>query len=314
MINHQWIKSEAEQLGCPVTDLLALARQNDPFYVGTPSSRTQAQWFANVWKAGGFSGGVHLRRLHYWCVSQGNLTLDNDKPYENTDRCWQHLCLASKAARYLGLVPIADIADHKNPQPHVLVRPQSEPNARFEIDTPDFADPYIFINGGEGYNLANVQPYLLEVWVEKSTMNDVLLPVCEQFRANLVTGEGEMISLTQRELLSDFPGSHHEVIANCFLSPHPDRCTRDLVQSPLNEITHLVFPGLRAGSLHRTAPENIESLRSWALYRARQLLPGRTVKRVEFRCYQDIFQNVSGRLMMERKPDGAFVIPLAPRS
>lgn len=135
-----------------------------------------------------------------------------------------------------------------------------------------------------------------------------------RIEAVFVTREGEMISFTQRELLSDFPGSHHEVIANCFLSPLPDRCTRDLVQSPLSEITHLVFPGFRAGSLHRTAPENIESLRSWALYRAHQLLPGRTVKRIEFRWYQDIFQNVSGRLMMERKPDGAFVIPLAPRS
>ena len=105
MINHEWIKAEAEQLGCPVTDLLALARQNDPFYVGTPSSRTQAQWFANVWKEGGFSEGVHLRRLHYWCVSQGNLKLDNDKPYENTDRCWQYLCLASKAAPSTSMAP-----------------------------------------------------------------------------------------------------------------------------------------------------------------------------------------------------------------
>lgn len=192
MINHEWIKFEAAQRGCPVTDLLALARQNDPFYVGTPGSRAQASWFAEVWRKGGFSSGVHLRRLHYWCVSQGDLKLDNDKPYENTDRCWQYLCLASKAARYLGLVSIADIADHKNPEPHVMIRPQAEPSARFAIDTPAFSDPYIYINDGNGYNLSNVQPYHLEVWVEKSTMNDVLLPVCERFGANLVTGEGEM--------------------------------------------------------------------------------------------------------------------------
>ena len=43
MINQEWIKAEAEHRGCPVTDLLALARQNDPFYVGTPSSRAQGQ-------------------------------------------------------------------------------------------------------------------------------------------------------------------------------------------------------------------------------------------------------------------------------
>ena len=192
VINHEWIKAQAAQLGCPVTDLLALARQNDPFYVGTPSSLTQARWFADVWEKGRFPKGVHLRRLHYWCLSQTGLTLENDKPYENTERCWQYLCLASKAARYLGLVPIADLADHKNPAPHVLFEPQVEANARFEIDTPDFSDPYVWINGSHGYNLANAQPYHLEVWVEKSTMNDVLLPVCKQYGVNLVTGEGEM--------------------------------------------------------------------------------------------------------------------------
>jgi hypothetical protein len=48
MINHTWIKAKAEQLGCPVTSLLALARQNDPFYVGTASSRVQGLWFGEV--------------------------------------------------------------------------------------------------------------------------------------------------------------------------------------------------------------------------------------------------------------------------
>jgi hypothetical protein len=134
----------------------------------------------------------------------------------------------------------------------------------------------------------------------------------KRIEAVFVTREGETISFTRRDLLSDFPGSHHDVIANCFLSPLADSCTP--VQNPPNPIIHLVFPGLGAGSLHRTAPENIESLRSWALDRARQLLPRRTVKRVEFRWYQEILQNVSGQPRMERKPDGAFVIRLAPRS
>jgi hypothetical protein len=192
MIDHDWIKAKAQELGRPVTDLLALARQNDPFYVGTPASRTQAQWFADIWARGGFSSGVHLRRLHYWCVSQAELMLPNGKPYVNMESCWQFLCVASKAARYLGLVAISDIADHKNPEPHVIAEVQREPNARFFVDTPELAEPRIYINEGDGYNLANVQPYHLEVWVEKSTMNDVLLPVCRRFLTNLVTGEGEM--------------------------------------------------------------------------------------------------------------------------
>ena len=36
------IKEMAKELGCPIPDLLALARQNDPFYVGTPGDIAQA--------------------------------------------------------------------------------------------------------------------------------------------------------------------------------------------------------------------------------------------------------------------------------
>lgn len=90
------------------------------------------------------------------------------------------------------LVPISDIADHKNPEPHVIAKPQAESNARYSVDTPELSDPRIWINDNHGFNLTKVQPYHLVVWVEKSTMNDVLLLVCKRFYANLVTGEGEM--------------------------------------------------------------------------------------------------------------------------
>lgn len=51
MINYEWIKIMAKEMACPVTSLLALARQNDPFYVGGPASQTQAEWFAEIWNA-----------------------------------------------------------------------------------------------------------------------------------------------------------------------------------------------------------------------------------------------------------------------
>ena len=37
-----------------------------------------------------------------------------------------------------------------------------------------------------------LQPYHLEIWVEKSTMDDVLLPLCRRYHVNLVTGLGFM--------------------------------------------------------------------------------------------------------------------------
>ncbi len=206
-LDYETLKLVAKERGCSVRAVLALAPQNDPFYAGTPTGRAQAEWFAEVWRRAGYLSGVHLRRMHYWCVSQTGLAQSNGKPYENTEEAWKNLCQASKQARYLGLVSIADIADHKNPAPHLFTHYQREPQARFEVNVPELSDPSVWINGRwesdrfvSGFNRAMVQPYYLEVWVEKSTMDDVLLPVCEEYCANFVTGEGEMSITAVHEL------------------------------------------------------------------------------------------------------------------
>ncbi len=216
-LDYETLKLVAKERGCSVRDLLALAPQNDPFYAGTPTDRAQAKWFADIWRRAGYFSGVHLRRMHYWCVSQAGLTQSNGKAYENTEESWKYLCQASKQARYLGLVSIADIADHKNPAPHLFARYQRRLQASFEVNVPELSDPTVWINGRfesdrfiSGFNPATVQPYHLEVWVEKSTMDDVLLPICEEYCANLVTGEGEMSitavhELSRRLLQADKP-------------------------------------------------------------------------------------------------------------
>ena len=199
MFDYDGIKAMARETGCRVEDLLALARQNDPFYVGTPADIAQAEWFAALWQQAGFVDGGHPRRLHYWAVSQAGLTQPNGKLYENTENCWAYLCQASKAARYLGLVSFSEVRDHKNPDPHLHLFPQEEPNARFEVSVPELDDPSFYVNSRfeagdwrQGFNASSVQPYHLEVWCEKSTMDDVLIPACRRYLANLVTGEGEM--------------------------------------------------------------------------------------------------------------------------
>ena len=40
-----------------------------------------------------------------------------------------------------------------------------------------------------------LQRYHIEIWAEKTTMNDVLLPLCQRYGVNLITGAGEQ-SLT----------------------------------------------------------------------------------------------------------------------
>jgi len=188
------IKDLAAQLGKRVTDLLALASQNDPFYAGSPASVEQAQWFAGIWQLAGFKSNVHLRRIHYWIVSQRTpITRPNGQPYENTDKCWDYLSQASKMARYLGVVSIENIADNKNPKP-ILGAEYSLYSAElgYQINVPDLSDPDIWVSG---LNNVNAQPYHLELWCEKSTMNDVLAPLCRRYNANLLTFEGE-VSIT----------------------------------------------------------------------------------------------------------------------
>lgn len=193
-MNYETIKTLAKQTSRRVQDLIALAPQNDPFYMGTPTDNAMASWFADVYTRAGFGvfRAPHLRRVHYWTVSQEPpVLMHNGLPYENTQKCWEYLQNASKVARYLDLVPLHGIVDNKNPQPHVnAIYSPYEPT--YEIATPQLDNPDVMI-----YNLmtANAQPYHLEIWCEKSTMNDVLLPICQQYGANLVTFEGE-VSIT----------------------------------------------------------------------------------------------------------------------
>jgi hypothetical protein len=207
-MDYETIKALSRQTGQRVGDLIVLAPQNDPFYTGTPNDWALAEWFAGLWQEFGYRDGVHLRRIHYQVVSQDPpVFLPNGKPYENTEECWGVLNLASKAARYLRLVDPGAFVDRRNDgvvefAKHGVSDPQVYLNGyvgRYSYGFPDFPDlPGYQVSGFRGE-----QAYHLEVWCEKSTMNDVLLPLCESYGANLQVGSGELsitstLALVQR--------------------------------------------------------------------------------------------------------------------
>lgn len=186
------IKQLAKDSGCSITDLIALAPQNDPFYVGTNGDMEKAEWFAEMWQRFGYGQGVHLRRVHYQLVSQNPPVLKpNGKPYENTENDWGWLDLASKCARYLGLVDPGAFEDRRNPDPALFAEYGDESGLDYGISEP-YVDLIPTLEAVKGYTDSDLQPYHLEVWVEKTTMNDVLLPLCQRYGANLVTGAGEL--------------------------------------------------------------------------------------------------------------------------
>lgn len=192
----------------PITDLLVLARQNDPFYAGTETAREQAQWFAELWEHFGYVSGVHLRRIHYRILASGDIRKADGKPYENDANSWKYMQAASRQARYLGLIDPEAIVDKRNPDPQLYLTPpepweETTPGWSYEfegrqlpgLDPHQLSDaldaltaPELYATG-YGYR-ETMQPYHVELWVEKTTMDDILLPIARRTATNYVSGAG----------------------------------------------------------------------------------------------------------------------------
>ncbi len=204
-------------------DLLAMSPQNDPFNAGSEGNWQAARWFADhLARLDLIVRDVHLRRVHYKLVSQDPPPpLWNGKAYENTLGCWGSLGTASKQARYLKLVNVEIFDDRRNPDPYLFMEPAGIPIPKWKLDhwwewslpeiQVELADdlnwrfPHLTVEGYE-FDQAD-QPFLLEVWIEKSTMEDVLLPLCRRHAANYVPAIGfQSITGTIRMLqrLMDF--------------------------------------------------------------------------------------------------------------
>jgi hypothetical protein len=200
------IKRMATEKGWKIDHLLALSSTQDPYYAGVPNAKREAEWFLSLWNAFDQPDTTHLRRFHYLIVSSDRaLTLADGSPYQNTHYCWDKLISASGKARHLGLVNPLNFDDHRNPDPQVYASYYGMPEEPWWRlpDLPSWGLPFIRYNlasqvilempspevGGYEYSQAD-QPYHLEVWVEKSTMNDILAPICRELHVNLVPGVG----------------------------------------------------------------------------------------------------------------------------
>ncbi|MCL4295232.1 MAG: hypothetical protein KJ077_05870 [Anaerolineae bacterium] len=215
MITYDTIKQLARDHGITIADLCALSPKNDPFYTGRPSEVIAAEWFAELWNKFGYRRGVHLRRVHYQIVSQNPpVNRPDGSRYENTETCWDYLNEAAKWARYLHLVSPAAFVDRRNPEAVVNAYWPKPGDWNYEDPTPDYSVtewddeeyelpelpalpglpealpdlPSFEVSGYQGIQ----QAFHVEVWCEKTTMNDVLGPLCQRYGVNLVTGAGEL--------------------------------------------------------------------------------------------------------------------------
>ncbi len=198
------IQSMARNLGVAKRDLLVLAPQNDPFNSGTRANRVAAEWFARLLEEHDLPPGKHLRRWHYLLSTLDKpVVIPNGEPYENAESCWSYLQKASSHARYQGLVDPRQFADQRNPNAREYQAvPREEPDPSWatsgDVDwtLPTISVTYrgrIILPGiyVDGYDYDDGdQPYHLECWIEKSTMDAELAPICDKFGVTLKKGVG----------------------------------------------------------------------------------------------------------------------------
>jgi hypothetical protein len=201
----QWIKSLKKQTGRNIPDLLALSRQRDPFFIGSKKDRKRAEWFARMWEQQyHHQTGLHLRRIHYRLDAISFPKLKG-MPYKNVKGDWLYLLEASRCARLLRLVPADAFIDRRNDEPRelnwngdALYGNLSLIPPLFSWDLPSLginlssADWTIDAPQVSGYfpNDYRDRAYYIELWIEKSTMNDILVPLTNELGVRLVPSSG----------------------------------------------------------------------------------------------------------------------------
>jgi hypothetical protein len=110
-----------------------------------------------------------------------------------------------------GEFPTTGLVDRRNDEPMIFAENmETDPDQEIqvgsqvqddeplieEVKTPELPElPWLYLDVDEP-----VQKYIVEVWIEKSTQNDWLVPLCRRRGVNLVIGIGEQSEIRSREL------------------------------------------------------------------------------------------------------------------
>ena len=181
--------------GCGRNKLTVLSTHIDPYRLDTPAGHRDGAWLAEqLDRAVGGHRHIHWRGLHYAIVAAGDILKPNGEVYRNDDDNWRWLANnAGKAARWLGYVDFERIIDNRNSEPIINRYPRIPPSAwvsvGLDITIPDIdeLEPYAGVTGFEGR-----QPYALTIFGEKTSLEDVLLPIAQLFEADLYLPAGEI--------------------------------------------------------------------------------------------------------------------------
>jgi hypothetical protein len=189
------LENARHELRCSRNRLTVLSSQVDPYRLDTPAGHRDGAWLAEqLDRAVGAERRIHWRGLHYAIVAAGDIRKPNGEVYRNDDANWTWLANnAGKAARWLGYVDFERIVDNRDSDPIILrrarVTPETWVSIGLDITIPhvDELRPYAGVAGFEGR-----QPYALAIFGEKTSLEDVLLPLARRFEADLFLPAGEI--------------------------------------------------------------------------------------------------------------------------
>ena len=202
------LKDYKQKTRLPINMLCVGAQQNNPYNCDTPMREKQGHWFAKILNdLYGSAATVHIRRVHYKMISQlEQIIMPNGKPYLNTSECYDDLNYASKYARNLRLIDPKRITDERNED--VILGPKIEKRpASIELYTSQYnslkLSNHLHIESPSlGLLRPQIQqPYMIEIWVEKSTMNDILMPFINSHGINLMVCTGQASAVRCDELV-----------------------------------------------------------------------------------------------------------------
>jgi hypothetical protein len=185
------LRDLAGEAGVPLRELTVLAETVDPFRRDTPLNHRIGKWLADQMQALGLldRASIHTRGIHYALVAKGDLRRPDGVPYVNDEQSWLWLKVgACKAARWLGYIPFDKISDARNEAPIIRIREPFSPRMSVDLYTymPD-VEPEIETTG-----FTARQKYHLVFWGEKSSLDDVLGPLANEFEADLYLPSGEI--------------------------------------------------------------------------------------------------------------------------
>jgi hypothetical protein len=197
------LRETIQNAGGSLKEWTVMSPIKDPFRVDTPANRRDAEWLADHWrKIRSFTGKtrIHARGLHYALVGKDGMPQaikPNGTPYTNTDPEWCWLQNVVGVARWLGYIPFHAITDNRNDDPDNFVVRNNEVGIKV-FDTAYKFEwkpwmPSLFVmldkDGGEPHV---EQAFRLVVIGEKSSLHDVIWPICRRFGAELVLPTGEL--------------------------------------------------------------------------------------------------------------------------